>query len=183
VNKIVNLIVRFKNAYDKSIMAKIILFIIVIFLLFKLFLVPFIYFSFSQKMINVIDAPIRDEEVRERIVQRINQEGIDTMITPEGLIKVKDFNTARKTRAIIIREDLLPVGKDVLDSPDSETWKEDIQNYYQKNSGWLGITLIAVGIYIFMHTVFTLIFGEKLGKIVTSIISVLLGIILILPVV
>jgi flagellar M-ring protein FliF len=61
-------------------------------------------------MVPVIDMPIHDEVVLNRIVQRINQEGIKTSISSNGLILIPDENTVRRMRGILIREDLIPSG-------------------------------------------------------------------------
>ena len=46
--------------------------------------------SSSPSMIPVIDAPIRDEAAQDRIVMRLNQEGVKASITPAGVIMVQD---------------------------------------------------------------------------------------------
>jgi hypothetical protein len=75
-----------------------------------------------QAMAPVISAPIRDEAACARIVSRINQEGIKTSVTPDGLVRVIDENTARRVRAILIREDLIPAGTDPWDIFNRERW-------------------------------------------------------------
>ncbi|MCL2608453.1 MAG: flagellar M-ring protein FliF [Treponema sp.] len=78
--------------------------------------------SSSPNLISVIDAPIFDENVRYNIVTRINQEGVRTNITPGGLIQVVDEATARRMRAILIRENLIPQGVDPWAVFDRERW-------------------------------------------------------------
>jgi len=70
----------------------------------------------------VIDAPIRDEAALDRIVLRINQEGVKTFVTPEGLVQVANETTARRMRAILIREDLIPMNIDPWAIFDRERW-------------------------------------------------------------
>jgi flagellar M-ring protein FliF len=78
--------------------------------------------SSSPSTAPVIDAPIRDETVRDRIITRINQEGVKTSVSPAGIIMVNDENTARRMRAILIREDMIPSGTDPWDIFDRERW-------------------------------------------------------------
>ena len=76
--------------------------------------------STTPSYVAVIDAPIRDEDARDRIVTRINQEGIRANVTAGGHIMVADEPTARRLRTILIREDLIPRGIDpwaIFDTP------------------------------------------------------------------
>jgi flagellar M-ring protein FliF len=85
-------------------------------------IVALVAVSSSPSMAPVIDAPIRDETVQDRIITRINQEGVKTSISPAGIIMVNDENTARRMRAILIREDLIPSGTDPWDIFDRDRW-------------------------------------------------------------
>jgi flagellar M-ring protein FliF len=78
--------------------------------------------SSSPSMAPVIDAPIRDEAARDRIVTRINQEGVKTSVSAAGTVMVSDEATARKMRAILIREDLIPSGTDPWAIFDRDRW-------------------------------------------------------------
>jgi flagellar biosynthesis/type III secretory pathway M-ring protein FliF/YscJ len=64
-------------------------------------------------MVPVIDAPITDEAAWSRIMTRINQEGVETLVSAGGVISVKKEETARKMRSILIRDDLIPPGTDL----------------------------------------------------------------------
>jgi flagellar M-ring protein FliF len=78
--------------------------------------------SGAPTMVSVIDAPIQDEAARDRIVLRINQEGIRTQVSAAGIIQVPDETSARRMRAILIREDLIPTGTDPWAIFDRERW-------------------------------------------------------------
>ncbi|MDR2478692.1 MAG: flagellar M-ring protein FliF [Treponema sp.] len=78
--------------------------------------------SSAPTMVSVIDAPIRDEAALDRIVLRINQEGIKTSVTATGMVQVADETTARRMRAILIREDLIPSGTDPWQIFDRDRW-------------------------------------------------------------
>ncbi|MDR1900753.1 MAG: flagellar M-ring protein FliF [Treponema sp.] len=78
--------------------------------------------SSSPAMVSVIDAPIRDEAALDRIVMRINQEGVRTQVTPTGVVQVQDQKTAQRMRSILIREDLIPSGIDPWQIFDRERW-------------------------------------------------------------
>jgi flagellar M-ring protein FliF len=78
--------------------------------------------SSSPGMAPVIDAPIRDEAALDRIVTRINQEGVKAAVSAEGTVMVNDEGTARRMRAILIREDLIPSGTDPWAIFDRDRW-------------------------------------------------------------
>jgi flagellar M-ring protein FliF len=78
--------------------------------------------SSTPTMVPVIDAPIRNEETLDRIVARINEEGVRTSVSPTGIISVPDDKTARRIRSILIREDLIPSGTDPWSIFDRERW-------------------------------------------------------------
>jgi len=78
--------------------------------------------SASPSLVAVIDAPIRDEDARDRIVTRINEEGVRAHVTATGLIQVADEATARRMRTILIREDLIPRGVDPWAIFDRDRW-------------------------------------------------------------
>jgi len=64
--------------------------------------------SSKPGLVPVISAPIWDEADRDRIVTRINQEGVKAVVSPVGIIQVEDEATARQIRGILVREDLVP---------------------------------------------------------------------------
>jgi flagellar M-ring protein FliF len=78
--------------------------------------------SSAPTLVPVIDAPIRDEAARDRIVSRINEEGVRTQVTPAGVIQVPDETTARRIRSLLIREDLIPSGTDPWAIFDRDRW-------------------------------------------------------------
>lgn len=78
--------------------------------------------SSSPSMVPVIDAPIADENARDRIVTRINAEGYKTQVSANGIIMVADEATAKKMRGILIREDLIPGGTDPWAIFDRDRW-------------------------------------------------------------
>jgi len=78
--------------------------------------------SSTPVLVPVIDAPIRDEAALDRIVLRLNQENIKVSVTPTGIVQVPDEATARRMRAILIREDLIPTGLDPWQVFDRERW-------------------------------------------------------------
>ncbi|MFP3088776.1 flagellar M-ring protein FliF [Treponema sp. TIM-1] len=84
--------------------------------------VVLILVSSSPTMVPVIDVPIRDEEALDRIVARINDEGVKTSVSPAGILLVQDEKTARRLRSILIREDLIPSGTDPWSIFDRERW-------------------------------------------------------------
>ncbi|MDR1257034.1 MAG: flagellar M-ring protein FliF [Spirochaetaceae bacterium] len=78
--------------------------------------------SSGPGMVPVIDTPIASEEQRAAIVTRINAEGVRTQVSGSGVIYVPDEQSARRMRAILIREDLVPRGTDPWDLFDRDRW-------------------------------------------------------------
>ncbi|MDR2792241.1 MAG: flagellar M-ring protein FliF [Treponema sp.] len=78
--------------------------------------------SASPTMVPVIDAPIRDVDMQERIITRINTEGVRASVSGSGVIMVPDETTARRMRVILIREDLIPQGTDPWAIFDRDRW-------------------------------------------------------------
>ena len=78
--------------------------------------------SSTPVFVSVIDAPIRDEDALDRIRLRINQENVNVSVTANGILQVADEATARRIRAILIREDLIPTGLDPWQIFDRERW-------------------------------------------------------------
>ena len=78
--------------------------------------------SSTPSLFPVISAPIRDELVRDRIITRLNEEGVFPVVSAAGIIQVHDQITAQRMRGILIREDLVPNGTDPWDIFDRERW-------------------------------------------------------------
>jgi len=64
--------------------------------------------SSTMSLVPVINAPISDKALLNIIVLRISRERVKATVTSKGVVKVADETTARRMRAILIREDLLP---------------------------------------------------------------------------
>jgi flagellar M-ring protein FliF len=81
-------------------------------------------FSLSSvpTMVPVIDVAIQDEMTRDRIITRINEEGIRAEVNAAGIIQVADEATARRLRSLLIREDLIPTGTDPWAIFDQDRW-------------------------------------------------------------
>ena len=78
--------------------------------------------SSSPSMVPLINAPIRDEVVLDRIVVRLDQEGVNYTVTGDNRIMVPDRTTSRRMIAILAREDLIPQGIDPWEIFDRERW-------------------------------------------------------------
>ena len=77
--------------------------------------------SSSPVPVNLFSTPVRDEAARDRIVTRLDQEGVRATVTATGIIQVDDQRTARRMRALIDRERLLPA-EDPWAIADVERW-------------------------------------------------------------
>ncbi|MDR0502607.1 MAG: flagellar M-ring protein FliF [Treponema sp.] len=78
--------------------------------------------SASPVMVPVISRPITDEAALDRIMFRLDQEGVKSAVTANGIVQVADEQTARRMRAILAREDLIPSGTDPWQVFDRERW-------------------------------------------------------------
>ncbi|MDR0561205.1 MAG: flagellar M-ring protein FliF, partial [Spirochaetaceae bacterium] len=83
--------------------------------------------SAAPTLMPVIDAPIKNEELRNRIVTRINEEDVKTVVSSTGVVMVHDEETARRMRTILVREDLIPAGISPWELFDRESWTIDTQ--------------------------------------------------------
>ncbi|MDR1785108.1 MAG: flagellar M-ring protein FliF [Spirochaetaceae bacterium] len=86
-------------------------------------------FSARPDMAELFSAPITDETVRENILFRLDQENVKATVSAGGIISVKDEQTARRMRAILMREDLVPAAMDPWSLFDIDRWTTtDFQN-------------------------------------------------------
>lgn len=98
---------------------------IIFFAIVGVFLVGiFLIFSFSStpSMVPVLGKPITDEAVLDRITTRLDMENIVYSITTDKKVVVKDEKTARKAKAILARENLIPQGTEPYALFDVERW-------------------------------------------------------------
>ena len=78
--------------------------------------------SAKPSLVPLIDTPVTDETLRERIILRLNQENVKTSVSQSGLISVNDEQTARRMRTILLRDDLVPKNTDPWAIFDVERW-------------------------------------------------------------
>jgi flagellar M-ring protein FliF len=79
-------------------------------------------FSSAPTMVPLIGTQITDENNLARIVTVLDEEGVTYKVSPENMIYVEDEPTARRIRAILIREDLIPPKTDPWAIFDVERW-------------------------------------------------------------
>jgi flagellar M-ring protein FliF len=79
-------------------------------------------FSAAPTMVPLIGTQITDENNLARIVTVLDEEGVTYKVSPENMIYVEDEPTARRIRAILIREDLIPPKTDPWAIFDVERW-------------------------------------------------------------
>jgi flagellar M-ring protein FliF len=115
------LINQIKTLWGKwSLTQKIILFSIVGVAVLAIILIA--VFSSAPTMVTLIGTPITDENNLARIVTVLDEEGVAYKVSPENIITVEDEATARRIRAILIREDLIPPKTDPWAIFDVERW-------------------------------------------------------------
>ena len=80
--------------------------------------------SAKPSLVPLIDTPITDATVRDRIIVRLNEENVKVTVSQSGVISVNDEQTARRMRAILLREDLIPQNTDPWALFDVERWTQ-----------------------------------------------------------
>lgn len=85
-------------------------------------LVVLLNFSARPTTVPLFNVAIADEAVRDNILYRLSQENVEADVNAAGIISVKDAATARRMRAILVREDLVPTGIDPWAVFDTERW-------------------------------------------------------------
>jgi len=100
---------------QKGILAAVIVAVVVIIVLLA-------SWSAKPSLVPLIDTPVTDATVRERIVLRLNEENVKATVSQSGIISVNDEQTARRMRAILLREDLIPQNTDPWALFDVERW-------------------------------------------------------------
>lgn len=78
--------------------------------------------SAQPSMVELIGVPVQDEEQLRQIATRLDAEGIEYRMTADQKILVPDPDAARRARAILIREDLIPATTDPWAVFDVERW-------------------------------------------------------------
>ena len=79
-------------------------------------------FSSAPSMVPLLYRSIPDEQEMTRITQRLDQEGVRYQLTADQRILVGDEKTAKRLRAILARENLIPQGTDPWQIFDVERW-------------------------------------------------------------
>ncbi|MDR2575173.1 MAG: flagellar M-ring protein FliF [Treponema sp.] len=78
--------------------------------------------SSKPSFVPVFSTPISDPDALDRIVRRLDEENVRSIVSSNGIVQVVDENTARRMRAILVREDLVPKGTDPWAIFDKERW-------------------------------------------------------------
>ncbi|MEM5948664.1 flagellar basal-body MS-ring/collar protein FliF [Spirochaetia bacterium 38H-sp] len=112
---------RVKDAWTKwTIVQKIIFFSIV-----GVVVAGFIFlasFSAAPSMVPLLNKVITDQQALDDITARLEAENVKYQVTADNRILVSDEKTAKKMRAILVREDLIPSGTDPWQLFDIERW-------------------------------------------------------------
>ncbi len=79
-------------------------------------------FSSRPTTVPLFSVPISDQAMRDKIVYRLEQENVKVFLTDAGMLSVENEATARRMRAILVREDLVPGNVDPWNLFDIERW-------------------------------------------------------------
>lgn len=85
-------------------------------------LILLVTFNASPAAVPVLTRPVTDETLLNRISARLDQEGIRFSVTEDGRVQAPDNTTAQEARAILVREDLIPVNTNPWEIFDIERW-------------------------------------------------------------
>ena len=78
--------------------------------------------SSSPSMVPLLGVPITDQDSNDRIMLKLDEEGVSYRLNADGRIYVSDEKTARNMRSLLIREDLIPSDTDPWAIFDVERW-------------------------------------------------------------
>ncbi|WP_028974871.1 flagellar basal-body MS-ring/collar protein FliF [Spirochaeta cellobiosiphila] len=79
-------------------------------------------FNTTPSMTPLLGIPITDQQKRDSIGIKLDEEGIPYTITDDNRIFVEDPESARRAKSILIREDLMPDNVDPWDLFDQDRW-------------------------------------------------------------
>ena len=63
--------------------------------------------------VSLFNAPINDAQAFERIITRLEEENVPFTTTADGRIYVENSRVARRLKAVVVQEGLLPSNMDV----------------------------------------------------------------------
>ncbi|OQY34546.1 MAG: flagellar M-ring protein FliF [Spirochaetaceae bacterium 4572_59] len=78
--------------------------------------------SSTPSMVPLLGVPITDQDTNDRIMLKLDEEGVSYKLNADGRIYVPDDKIARSMRSILIREDLIPSETDPWAIFDVERW-------------------------------------------------------------
>ncbi|UER67480.1 flagellar basal-body MS-ring/collar protein FliF [Borrelia sp. BU AG58] len=103
-----------------SVIQKVAFGVIALFVIFALiFLVGF---STKAQSVALFGVGIKDQYLLDRIVQRLDREGVAYTVATDGKIYLTDENMSKRMRAILVREELVPVHMDPWSLFDIDRW-------------------------------------------------------------
>ena len=115
------LVSSLKELWTKwTLVQKVILFGIIAVVIVALILM--LRFSSQPTTVPLFNQVIKDEVALDNILFRLDQENVDYDVNSAGIISVENEATARRMRAVLVREDLVPVGIDPWVVFDTERW-------------------------------------------------------------
>lgn len=115
------LVSQIKELWSKwTIIQKVILIGVIAAVIVALVLV--VTLSSKTTEVPLFNVAITDEVQRDKIVYRLAEENVDVNVNATGMLTVKDEATARRMRAILVREDLVPGNVDPWNLFDTERW-------------------------------------------------------------
>ncbi|AHE62625.1 flagellar basal-body MS-ring/collar protein FliF [Borrelia parkeri] len=109
-----------KNFNKASMVQKVAFGVIALFII--LAFIFLIGFSTKKQGVALFGVGIKDQYLLDRIVQRLDRESVEYIITADGKIYLSDENVSKKMRSILVREELVPVHMDPWSLFDIDRW-------------------------------------------------------------
>lgn len=93
-------------------------------------------FSSKPTTVRLFNSPVTDENARERILTRLDQDNIKAFVSQDGYISVEDEKIARKYRSKLVAEGLEPSQRDPFSLFGTNKWT---RNDFDDKSAWLNL--------------------------------------------
>ncbi|BDU63028.1 flagellar M-ring protein [Candidatus Borrelia fainii] len=109
-----------KNFKKASMVQKVAFGVIALFII--LAFIFLIGFSTKKQGVALFGVGIKEQYLLDRIVQRLDRESVEYIVAADGKIYLSDENISKKMRAILVREELIPMHMDPWSLFDIDRW-------------------------------------------------------------
>ncbi len=93
-------------------------------------------FSSKPTTVRLFNSPVTDENARERILTRLDQDNVKAFVSQDGYISVEDEKTAKKYRSKLVAEGLEPAQRDPFSLFNTNKWT---RNDFDDKVSWINL--------------------------------------------